>query len=103
RVLLAMAAGALGILIASWGTRAALRLLPDVLPRAEEVRLGGRVRLFMVAASVLAGILLGLAPALKAPRPDVNEVLKEGGPGSSGARHRTQNAVVFGRTVSAFA
>src|SRR5439155_25127927 len=46
-VLLAMAAGALGILIASWGTWVALRILPDVLPRAEEVRLGGRVLLFM--------------------------------------------------------
>ena len=93
-VLLAMAAGALGILIASWGTRAALRILPDVLPRAEEVRLGGRVLLFMVAASVLAGILFGLAPALKAPRPDLNETLKEGGRGSSGARHRTQSVFV---------
>ncbi len=93
-VLLAMAAGALGILIASWGTRAALRILPDVLPRAEEVRLDGRVLLFMVAASVLAGILFGLATALKAPRPDLNETLKEGGRGSSGARHRTQSVFV---------
>ena len=93
-VLLAGAGGALGVVIASWGTQAALRVLPEVLPRAEEVRLDGRVLLFMVAASVLAGILFGLAPALKTSRPDLNETLKEGGRGSSGARHRTQSVFV---------
>jgi len=93
-ILLAFAGGGIGVLIASWGTQAALRVLPDVLPRAEEIRLDARVLLFTTAASVLAGILFGLAPALKTSRPDLNETLKEGGRGSSGARHRTQSLFV---------
>ncbi len=93
-ILLAMAGGGFGVLIASWGTQAALKVLPEVLPRAEEVRLDGRVLLFMVAASVLAGILFGLAPALRTSRPDLHKTLKEGGRGSSGARHRTQSVFV---------
>jgi len=93
--MLALAGGALGVLLASWGTRAALKVLPDVLPRAEEIRLDARVLLFMVAASVLAGILFGLVPALKTSRPDLNQTLKEGGRGSSTARHRTQSVFVI--------
>ncbi|MBZ5592650.1 MAG: ABC transporter permease [Acidobacteriia bacterium] len=93
-ILLAVAGGGLGCLIASWATQAALTVLPEALPRAEEIRLDGRVLLFMVAASVLAGIFFGLAPALKTSRPDLQETLKEGGRGSSGPRHRTQSVFV---------
>ncbi len=93
-ILLAIAGGGLGCLIASWGTQAALKVLPEALPRAEEVRLDGRVLLFTIAASVLAGILFGLAPALKTSRTDLHETLKEGGRGLSGTRHRTQSVFV---------
>jgi putative ABC transport system permease protein len=93
-VLLAIAGGSLGLLIAAWGTQAAIKLLPDALPRAEEIHLDARVLLFTFAASVLAGILFGLVPALKSSRTDVQETLKEGGRGGSGARHRTQSAFV---------
>jgi len=93
-ILLAMAGGGLGVLIASWATQSALKVLPDVLPRAEEIRLDARVLLFMVAVSVLAGILCGLAPALRTSRTGLHETLKEGGRGSSGSRHRTQSVFV---------
>ena len=93
-ILLAVAGGGLGCLVASWGTQAALRILPEVLPRAEEVGLDTRVLLFMMAASVLAGIFFGLAPALKISRPDLHETLKEGGRASSSRRHRTQSVLV---------
>ncbi len=93
-LLLALAGGGLGLLVASWGTQAALKVLPEALPRAEEVQLDGRVLLFTLAASVLAGILFGLAPALKASRADLHETLKEGGRGLSGARHRAQSVFV---------
>ena len=93
-VLLAMAGGVLGLLLASWGTRAALAVLPSALPRAGEVRLDPRVLLFTLAISLVAGILFGLAPALKTSRPDLHETLKEGGRGASGVRYRTQGVFV---------
>jgi predicted permease len=93
-LLLALAGGGLGLLLASWGLQGALKALPRALPRAEEVHLDGRVLLFTLAASVLAGILFGLAPALKTSRADLQETLKEGGRGLSGARHRAQRAFV---------
>ena len=93
-LLLALAGGGLGMLLASWGLQGALKVLPEALPRAEEVHLDGRVLLFMLAASVLAGILFGLAPALKNSQHDLQETLKEGGRGSSGTRHRAQRVFV---------
>jgi len=93
-ILLALAGGTLGAWAASWGTQAALRVLPGTLPRAQEIHLDGRVLLFTLGVSVLAGILFGLAPALKTSRADLHEILKEGGRGSSGARHRLQGTFV---------
>jgi putative ABC transport system permease protein len=93
-LLLALAGGGLGLLLASWGLQGALKALPQALPRAEEVHLDGRVLLFTLAASVLAGILFGLAPALKTSRAELQETLKEGGRGLSGARHRAQRVFV---------
>ena len=93
-ILLALAGGGLGMLLASWGLQGALKVLPEALPRAEEVYLDGRVLLFMLAASALAGILFGLAPALKNSPHALQETLKEGGRGSSGARHRAQRIFV---------
>lgn len=93
-ILLALAGGGLGLLVASWGMRAALNVLPEALPRAEEVQLDGRVLLFTLAAAVLAGILFGLAPAFRTSRADLQETLKEGGRGPGGARHRAQSVFV---------
>ena len=92
-VLLAIIGGALGLLIAAWGTQAAIRVLPDALPRAEEIHLDGPVLLFTLGASMLAGILFGSIPALKISGTNLQETLKEGGRGSS-VRHRTQGAIV---------
>ncbi len=93
-LLLAIAGGGLGLLLASWGLQGTFRVLPEALPRAEQVHLDGRVLLFTLAASVLAGILFGLVPALKASRADLHGTLKEGGRGLSGARHRAQGIFV---------
>ncbi|MDE3136697.1 MAG: ABC transporter permease [Acidobacteriota bacterium] len=93
-ILLSLAGGAIGLGLAAWGTQAALRVLPEALPRAGEVHLDARVLLFTLAASLLAGVLFGLVPALKTTRADIHETLKEGGRGSSGARHRAQRSLV---------
>jgi predicted permease len=92
--LLALAGGALGLLLAIWGTQGVLGLVSDTLPRATEVRLDGRVLLFTIAISLASGIFFGLAPALKMLRPDLQATLQEGGRGSSGGRHRAQGIFV---------
>ncbi len=93
-MMLALTGGAMGMLVAAWGTKASIRLLPDALPRAEEINIDGRVLLFTLAASLLAGFLFGLIPALKTSGKDLHETLKEGGRGGSGTRHRSQGVIV---------
>jgi predicted permease len=93
-ILLAGTGGALGLLLAVGGTGVALRSLPAALPRAAEVSLDWRVLVFTLALSLFAGIIFGLAPALKISRVDLQEVLKEGGRGSSGTRHRLHGVFV---------
>ena len=100
-VLLAFTGGVLGLLLAAWGTRAAIRVLPQALPRANGVGLDTHVLLFTLGVSVFAGILFGLAPAIRASQSNLHEALKEGGRGSSGARHRMQSIFVIAETALA--
>jgi predicted permease len=93
-LVLSFAGGALGLLLAAWGTQAGIKLLPEALPRAQTVQIDARVLLFTLAATVLAGIFFGLAPALKMSGEDLHGTLKEGGRGSSGARQRVQGFFV---------
>jgi len=93
-MLLALTGGTLGLIVASWGTQAALAALPTTIPRAAEVGLDRRVIVFTVAISMLTGILAGLAPALKISQWRLSETLKEGGRGASGARGRAQGLLV---------
>jgi predicted permease len=92
-VLLAFGGGVLGLCFAAWGTQAAIRALPDALPRAEEIHLNGQVLLFTFGASMLAGILFGLIPAFKSSQTNLQETLQEGGRWASG-RHRGQGLIV---------
>ena len=92
--MLALAGGALGLLLASWGTRAALKLVPVALPRASHIHLSAPVLCFTLLVSLAVGILFGLLPAWKAARRSLQDTLKEGGRGASGTRHRTQDSLV---------
>jgi predicted permease len=93
-LLLALVGGGLGLVVAGWGTRAALDVLPTALPRAEEIGLDARVLLFTLAVSLLTGILSGLAPALKTSHWHLSETLKEGARGASTGRVRAQGIFV---------
>jgi predicted permease len=93
-VLLGLAGGALGLLLAAWGTQVALKALPETLPRAQDVGVDGGVLIFTLIASLVAGLLFGSAPALKISRPNLQETLKESGRGASGTRHRAQGVFV---------
>ena len=100
-LMLALAGGALGLVLAGWGTRAALRVLPTALPRAEEIGLDARVLFFTLGISVLAGVLFGLAPAFRLSIPKLQESLKEGGSGLSSGRHRVQGVFIVAEMAMA--
>ncbi len=93
-ILLGLSGGIIGLCIAAWGTQAALHALPETLHRAQDVGLDAGVLLFTLAASVFAGIIFGLAPALKTARPNLQETLRESGRGASGVRHRAQSVFI---------
>ncbi|MEP7270431.1 MAG: ABC transporter permease [Acidobacteriota bacterium] len=93
-MLLAVAGGGLGLLIAGWGTEVALGALPTALPRAKEVGLDGRVLIFTLVVSLLTGVLSGLAPAFRTSHARLSATLKEGGRVSGTLRHRAQGLLV---------
>ena len=93
-ILLALIGGVLGLLLAHWGTRTALTLLPQALPRAENIGLDGRVLLFTLLASTLAGVVFGLVPALKTSRTRVSTTLNELRRSVAGTRSRAQSIFV---------
>jgi predicted permease len=93
-ILLGIAGGGLGLLLAVWATRVALRHLRVTLPRAAGIGLDARVLIFTIAISVAVGIIFGLAPALKSLKPALQVSLNESGRGASGTRHRAQSIFV---------
>ncbi len=96
-VLLAIIGGALGLLLAVWGTDLLLAVTPEqLIPRFNDISLDWRVLAFTLSASVFTGLLFGLAPAVQSTRVDVNAALKEGsGQGMSGAaRSRSRNVLI---------
>jgi predicted permease len=93
-LVLAASGGAMGLLFAFGATKAVVNTLPGAVPRAAEIALDGRVLLFTTALSMFAAIFFGLAPALGGSRINLQDVLRESGRGSSGARHRLQRVFV---------
>ena len=74
----AVAAAAIGVTLAFWGTRLLVALSPPDVPRIETVGINGSVLLFTVVLSVIVSILFGLPPALQASRGDVHTPLRQG-------------------------
>lgn len=77
-MLVALAGGALGLLVAYLGLGSLLAVAPVELPRASDVHLDVWIFAFTFVVSLLTGVLFGLAPALEASRMGINEALKEG-------------------------
>jgi putative ABC transport system permease protein len=91
---LGLSGGALGILLATLAIRPFIALWPGTLPRAEEVQLDWRVLLFAVAASLLSGLLFGLAPALRAPVGELEKTLRAGARSVAGTSRRLHSSFV---------
>src|SRR5206468_9368222 len=86
--------GALGVLIAAVGYPPFVQLWPGTLPRADEIQLDWRVLLFALTASLVSGLLFGLAPALRAPSRDLEQTLRAGGRTLAGSSRRLHNGFV---------
>jgi predicted permease len=93
-ILLSLAGGALGLLVAGLGLRALLAALPQTLPRSGNIGLHLPVLMYTLAASIFVGILFGLAPALQAASPNVQGTLQKASRGSTNRQHRLLNRLV---------
>jgi putative ABC transport system permease protein len=88
-VLLALAGGAAGVLIAHWGVELAMTLSPLVFPGQGRISVDSGVLLFTLAISLLTGVASSIAPAWRAVRVSPQLALREGSRGSTGtAGHR---------------
>ena len=95
-VMLSVAGGTLGVLVAWWGTKALVALSPPALIDLRNVGVSVPVLLFTLGLSVLTGIVFGLVPALEATRFDLHDSLKEGGKnvGGTAGGHHARNLFV---------
>lgn len=93
-VVLAVLGAIAGILLAYWGTHAALALAPKDLPLISRIRLDGGVLAFAAVLALVTGILFSLLPAIQGSRTELNAVLKETGRKGSGSRHTLRRVLV---------
>ena len=105
-LLLSLAGGLAGVIIAYWGVPGLVATLPqnqlNALPFLKSLQIDLNILGFSFGLSLLTGLIFGLAPALQSSRLDLNEVLKEGGRQTSGgAGHRLRSAMVVGEIALA--
>jgi putative ABC transport system permease protein len=104
-MILGIAGGSLGLLVAVWSKNLLLAMLPDSMSVAKvnAVTIDGNVLAFTVILSLGTALLFGLLPALRASRPDLSDTLKEGGRAvsSSLSRNRMRAALVAGEMAVA--
>jgi predicted permease len=95
-VLLSLLGGLAGFAILFCAKGLLLRLLPDNLPRLNDISISWNVLLFALAASLVTGTIFGLVPALQVGRLDLTYVLKPEGRGSTGSSEqgRTRRVLV---------
>jgi predicted permease len=108
--LLSLIGGALGFLLALWGTRFLLAIFPNhianlSIPKVTEIPVGGRALGFTLVVAIATGLLFGLLPSLRGASPHLNESLKEGGRTSAAGIHgqRIRSVLVVSEIALALA
>ena len=104
-MIVALAGGAIGILVGFWGIDALRAANPADAERFasgwDQLGINFPVLVFTFALSIFSGIVFGLFPALQVSRPHLNDSLKEGSRQTSGSSHRMRSSlVVFEVAVS---
>jgi len=101
-VVLSLAGGAVGLLVAQWATRAMVALGAGRIPRSEEIHINLGVLAFTLGLSLVVGLLFGLGPALYATKGERGSALKEGGRSGGDRIHsRAQQALIVSETALA--
>jgi predicted permease len=98
-LVLALAGGVAGLLIARASIGAGAALLASQVPRADELAIDGRVWLFVAGLSIAAGLFAGTIPAFRAGRSSLTGALREGGRGDGGIGVRTRRALIVGEVA----
>jgi len=102
-VLLAVAGGVAGTLCALWGVSLLVKFAPENLPRADQIKVDGFVLLWTALISLVTGVVFGLVPAWQNSRLNLNEVLRDGGRGTSESPGRRRGRGVLVVTELALA
>ncbi len=93
---LSVGGGALGLILAAVALRAGKSMLPENLPRVDEISLNWQVIVFALGLAIITGLVCALAPAFAAIRTNFNSNLKEGGRtgSASGGHTRLRSTLV---------
>ena len=102
-VLLAVAGGVVGTLCALWGVSLLVKFAPENLPRVDQIKVDGFVLLWTALISLATGVVFGLVPAWQNSRLNLNEVLRDGGRGTSESPGRRRGRGVLVVTELALA
>jgi predicted permease len=102
-LLLGLLGGTLGLAVAFWGVEGLRRFGPDDLPRLATVALDARVLAFNLAASLVTGLLFGLAPALQASRTVLRGLREDSRTVTAAGRARLRGALVVGEVALSLA
>jgi len=98
-LMLALAGGVVGLLVAVWGVDGLIAISPADTPRLDEIRIDSRVLIFTLAVTLLTGLVFGLIPALQSSRVEMADSLKEGGRALGSIRNRARSFLVVGEVA----
>jgi predicted permease len=94
-ILLSLAGGGAGLLIAAWGVKPVLAAVPGGMHRSQNVGLNAPVLFFAFGVSLIVGVLFGLVPAMKSLKLDLQSALKQRSQASSGRHHQAQRGLLI--------
>jgi predicted permease len=77
-LLVSIAGGALGLIVAQWGTELVVNYFGTSMPRLADIKMDGAVLAFAFATALVSGTVAGVAPAWRLSKSDPNEALKQG-------------------------
>ena len=102
-LVLAMAGGSLGLLLAIWAVHVLRGVVPDMFPMLQHMRVDLPVLAFTLGLSMLTGLLFGMVPAWKSSYADLNTTLKEAGgrSESSGGSHQVRSFLLASQVALA--